>query len=113
MSSERRVLSQQEIEDEWPSFVQVAARVSMDIDDVPQGLRVLVPYAVFWGVTDDWIREDVFSKTPQSVKENLKWVISEFDDELDSWLAGPEAEELDPSDAYLAFSAMRMGVDSI
>ncbi len=47
------------------------------------------------------------------LKENLKWVIQHFDDDMDDWLAGREAFETNPSDAYIAFSSLRMAADFI
>ncbi len=113
MDVHRRILRQCEIEAEWSCFAQMVSRTSLNIEKVPLNLRQLVPYAVHWGLADDCARYDVFRKTPQALKENLKWVVQEFSDELDAWLAGPEANDIEPSDAYVAFSAMRMGVDAI
>jgi hypothetical protein len=47
------------------------------------------------------------------LRMNLKWVVVKFDDQLDSWLAGPMAQSASPTDAYIAFSAMRMAADFI
>jgi hypothetical protein len=41
----------------------------------------------------------------------LTAAITRFDDELDDWLAGPEANNPNPTREYLAFSSMRMVVD--
>lgn len=112
MDVHRRVLTQREIETGWPEFVQSVERVSLKIKNIPENLRVLVPYARLWGLIDDGARYDVFRKTPQALKENLRWLVSEFDDALDTWLAGPEANDVVPTEEYLAFSAMRMGVDA-
>jgi hypothetical protein len=75
---------------------------------VPANLWPLLPYAEFWGITDDWAREDLVGEAPNEVLVNLRAAIVKFDDDLDKWLAGPEADDNCPSTEYIAFSAMRM-----
>jgi hypothetical protein len=109
----KQILTQAEIEEVWGPSAQASPRASFNLEDVPEGLRQLAPYAVFWGAADDWAREDVLKKTPDSLRKNLKAVIAAFDDALDAWLAGAEASNSHPSDAYVAFSAMRMSADFV
>jgi hypothetical protein len=108
-----RVLTQTEVETAFGSTAGPIPKASFDPGDVPVDLRQLIPYAVFWGISDDWTREDLLRHTPEPLKNNLKWVMQRFDDQLDAWLAGPDASRDNPSDAYVAFSAMRMGADSV
>ncbi len=68
----------------------------------------MLPYAEFWGIADDWTREDLVKSAPPGARENLKQVVAAFDNAMDEWLAGPEADASDPSDEYIAYSAMRM-----
>ena len=96
---------------EYGEFFGQSAAVEFRVDDVPENLRSLVPYAQFWGVQDDWQREQLASKAPRKVQESLQKLIAENDDALDDWLAGEEAASANPSDAYIAFSAMRMCAD--
>ena len=110
---ENKILSKEEIKTEYGLDFDENQKVHFEVKDVPEKLHVLVPYAEYWGVIDDWAREELIQQTPDKLKDNLKWVITQFDDELDDWLAGEEASEPEPSDAYLAFSSMRMGVDFI
>lgn len=109
----RRVLTQDEIETAWGASVMKCPRTYFEWEEVPEEVRQLIPYAVFWGASDDWAREDILRNTPEVLKQNLKWVVKKFDDQLDAWLAGPEASNPSPSNAYIAFSAMRMGADFI
>ena len=60
---------------------------------------------------DDWEREQLVRKAPPPVCESLQRLINEHDDALDQWLAGAEATSESPTDAYIAFSAMRMCAD--
>lgn len=108
-----RVLSAPEIVKACSGWVGDAPLANVKKEEVPLSLHSLIPYAEIWGIADDWEREKRFQRTPQYLVENLKWVVSEYEEELDTWLAGPEASSKDPSDSYVTFSAMRMGVDFI
>lgn len=85
----------------------------LDHSRVPQPLQYLIPYAQIWGVADDTLRSVVLRQASREARSELKRVIAAADDLLDEWLAGPEADDADPSDEYVAFSAMRMAADSI
>jgi hypothetical protein len=87
--------------------------ISLDPERVPAPLRELIPLAERFGVPDDLIREDVFAKTPKRELAALKRTLAAHNDLLDEWLAGPEADGPEFSDEYVAFSAMRMGVDCL
>ena len=85
--------------------------IKLDPNRVPEQLRKLIPLAEKFGISDDLIREDFFAKTPNGELRKLKRTLAQYDDLLDEWLAGPEADGPVFSDEYIAFSAMRMGVD--
>lgn len=106
-----KLLTAKEIEEAWGDDFPSSERVVLNRAEVPNDLYVLIPYAEIWGIADDWKREHVLQATPNQLKENLKAVVLQNGDLLDAWLAGPEATSPDPSDAYVAFSAMRMAAD--
>jgi len=87
--------------------------IKLDPKRVPKPLRKLIPLAEKFGISDDLIRGDFFAKAPKRGLTKLKRMLSLHDDLLDEWLAGPEAEGPEFSDEYIAFSAMRMGVDCL
>ena len=87
--------------------------IKLDAKRVPEPLRALIPLAEKFGISDDLIREDFFAKTPKSDLTKLKQTLAEYADLLDDWLAGPEAVRPESSAEYIAFSAMRMGVDCL
>lgn len=109
----KKFLTREELEEICSEIVDVSKKVSFKYSDVPNNLSLLIPYAEILGVSDDWARENLIKKMPDPIKKNLLWVIDQFNDELDAWLAGPESLETYPSDAYIAFSALRMAVDFI
>jgi hypothetical protein len=81
--------------------------------DVPENLRHLIPLAMQFGHTDDLTHESrVWLGTPHELNL-LRVAIAENDDAFDDWLAGPAANGLTYSDAYIAFSAMRMTADFV
>ena len=79
----------------------------------PPAFQPIVHYAAYWGVSDDGDRLRLLQRAPDEAVQNLKQVVTLYEDELDQWLAGPEADGPDFSDAYIAFSAMRMASDAI
>jgi hypothetical protein len=80
-------------------------------NNVPEQLRCLIPLAERWGISDDILRLDAREKASADEIEYLKAAVRRFDDELDDWLASPEASSLTPTPEYLAFSSMRMAAD--
>jgi hypothetical protein len=55
----------------------------------------------------------MIQRASTEMRRNLKWVLAGRDDQLDEWLAGPEADRPAYTDAYIAFAAMRMAFDEI
>jgi hypothetical protein len=91
--------------DERPPEIRLSA------EKVPDSLRGLIPLAEKWGISDDMFRADALRRASPSDIAELKRIIAEHDDLLDDWLAGPEAQDPNPSKEYLAFSNMRMAAD--
>jgi hypothetical protein len=85
----------------------------LDRRKVPEKFWPLLPYAEFWGIADDWARQDLLKQAPAEIQRNLKQVVATFDNALDEWLAGPEADNPTPTDEYVAFCAMGMAADYI
>lgn len=78
---------------------------------VPAKLRPLIPYAEYWGVGDDIIREDLVRRAPSQARRDLRRIVAAYADELDDWLAGPEADLPVSSREYIAFSNMRIAAE--
>lgn len=109
--NDNTILNPAKIKTVYGSFYNESPKVSLDKDNVPKKLWPLLPYAEFWGLADDGFREGLVQKVSPEVIQSLVVAVSTFDDELDEWLAGPEADDPSPSDEYVAFSAMRMAAD--
>ena len=99
------------IKAEYGDFISHSPTVEFSADDVPKNLHSLIPYASFWGITDDLERENLVENAPDHLKVSLQKLIADNDDALDGWLAGDESSHSNPSGAYIAFSAMRMAAD--
>jgi hypothetical protein len=108
-----RPLSSEELKRRYGAFYGKSPRVTLEQRNVPTKLWPLLPYAEFWGLADDWTREILINEAPSELLADLKRTVEDFDDDLDEWLAGPEADTSPFSDEYIAFSAMRMAVDFI
>ena len=97
----------------YGDFYSSGARQRLNRMRVPAHLHVLLPYAAFWGVADDRLREALVDSAPKGVTRNLKAVIDRHDDALQEWLSGPESEAEETSNEYVAFSALLMAADYI
>lgn len=111
MSDEIEVLTAEEMRRWYGGFYASSPMVHLDRSKVPEQFWPLLPYAEFWGIADDWTREVLIEKAPPAVLQNLKQVVASFDTALDEWLAGPEADNRNPTDEYIAFCAMGMAAD--
>ena len=109
--NQNSLLSEKEMRDAYGAFFDKSPGAHFEPDDVPEELRPLMAYAKFWGISDDWQREDLVQNAPTPIKVNLKTIMRLWEDALDVWLAGSDAANPNPSDAYIAFSAMRMAAD--
>lgn len=99
------------MKEKYGPFFESSSKLTLDQRRIPQTLWPLIPYASFWGVADDWAREQLVQKAPKDVQQNLKAIVAAHDDLLDEWLAGEEASNPKPSLEYVAFSAMRMAAE--
>jgi hypothetical protein len=107
------ILNAEQMRRLYGNFYNQTSVRHLDRKNVPEKLWPLLPYAAFWGISDDWTREDLFEAAPVQVTDNLKTVVACFDADLDEWLAGPEADNPRLSDEYIAFTAMRMAADLV
>lgn len=113
MTDAMRALTQAQIDEALGPVRLAFPKALFDLGDVQAGLHQLAPYAAHWGASDDEVRETIVRSTPLSLKRNLKWMVTILDYALTEWLAGPESLSRDPTDAYVAYSAMRMAADGI
>jgi hypothetical protein len=113
MSEASRMLSAGEMRRRYGDFYDRNPKRHLDRGKVPEMFWPLLPYAEFWGVADDLMRENLVKGAPADARQDLKEAVALFDLAMDDWLAGPEADDTRPSDEYVAYSAMRMAADYI
>lgn len=80
---------------------------------LPRELWPLIPYAEFWGISDDAYREELISAAPTRLTQELKSFLSQYESPLVLWLAGPEAQGAPLTPEYLALSALLRVYDYI
>jgi hypothetical protein len=71
-STNNKIYTENELSDFYGPFIKRSAMVAFEESDVPTPLRVLIPYAKFWGSSDDWTREQLISDSSMDIKSNLK-----------------------------------------
>ncbi len=111
MSETPRILTAEQMRAWYGTFYDQSPMIKLDPSKVPPRFWHLLPYAELWGVADDCLRENLVTDAPSAVRQNLRDVVMPFDRALDDWLAGPEADTPEPSEEYIAYSAMRMAAD--
>lgn len=113
MGASLGILDAEQMRALYKSFYRRGAHHHLDRTKVPRPLWPLIPYAEFWGIADDWTRQDLVKDAPLEVQQNLKQVVENYDPEFNHWLAGPEAEHPPFSDEYIAFTTLRMAADFV
>jgi hypothetical protein len=103
-------LSAEQLRERYGSFWRPCKK-PLDPKNVPEALRVLVPYAELWGVSDDTDRDQLVEASPPLARDDLTGMIDVYNDLMDTWLAGPEADGPKFSREYIAFSNMRIAYD--
>jgi hypothetical protein len=86
-------------------------KIRLDPRNVPVALQPLIPLAEKWGISDDILRGDHLASASLEEVAELRKTVAAHEDELDLWLAGPEAKQPPFSSEYLAFTNMRMAAD--
>jgi hypothetical protein len=59
------------------------------------------------------VREQLLKTAPENARLNFKVVVASFDNDLTQWLSGPEADDPNPSDEYVAFAAVVMAANDL
>ncbi len=113
MNDDTELLSAEQLKRWYGSFYKNSPKTRLERANIPEQLWPLIPYAEFWGIADDWTREDLVEQAPSEVQRNLKAVIHSYNNDLEAWLAGSEASNRNPSDEYVAFAAMVMAADFV
>ena len=79
--------------------------------NVPEDCWVYIPLAEKYGIADDGYRIDVISGLDNEEKTELAEFLSTYPESLDNWLCGSESKSTEPSQEYIAFTALIMAAD--
>lgn len=85
--------------------------VPLDPEKVPSRLRLLIPAAERWGISDGMLRIEAFRNAAAADVAALRRLVREHEPALDEWLAGPEAQSRNSSPEYMAFLHMWLAAD--
>jgi hypothetical protein len=113
MNDSMPILTSQQMRQHYGAFYDRTPKLKLDKGNVPHELWPLLPYAEFWGVADDFMREELVDEAPVDIRTNLKRAVLANEDALEHWLAGPEADSSTLTKEYIAFAAMFRAADFI
>lgn len=79
--------------------------------NVPGQFHHLIPLAEKYGISDDCYRIDLIETLDEKELKECAAFLEYYDQVLDEWLAGPEADGPSYSQEYIVFSALGMAAD--
>jgi hypothetical protein len=88
-------------------------RIKLDVSKIPPSLHPLIPYAEFWGVSDDIMREDLIEKASDADLYEFARTMERYWRELYDWLTSPTESRQNLDQEYVAFSAMGMASELV
>jgi hypothetical protein len=93
-----------ELQEEYDLYAKNRPTIQISVEEVPPGLRDLIPLAERWGIPDDIIRHDIFVKATQSEKEAFRRSLTGRTQEVNSWLdTFPPDEPMTDSAAHFMY----------
>jgi hypothetical protein len=85
----------------------------LDPARVPSALSSLLPLAEKWGIGDDGYRVQALENATDEELRELVGCLDTIDDgELWKWLEGPEADDPNPTEEYLALTCLTMAIET-
>ncbi|MCA0455094.1 MAG: hypothetical protein LCI00_14060 [Chloroflexi bacterium] len=105
------VASGSELKEAFGLTAENRPTINLNPENIPDRLRMLIPYAEVWGITDDLIRADVIDKASPEALQDLILTIGKYQDAVNEWLAGSEAYQDKQIQEYYVFSALLMAFD--
>lgn len=105
LSISTKILDRTELREWCDALKFYPAPEIIDPIQVPEHLRILVPYAEIWGHRDEEKRSDTGRVTPAPLKQHLVAAIylSDVDRKLNDWFSTCRANGPPFSDGYISF----------
>jgi hypothetical protein len=82
--------------------------VKVDLNNIPNDLHFFKPYIEFFVSESQGEREFFMGKAPIEAFKDLDKLLFSYINEIENWLAGPEASMKFFSKEYIYFSIMRL-----
>ncbi len=101
----------EDLQKKYVLYAENRPEIHLDPAKVPTQFRHLIPLAERFGIGDDIIRGEVARQASPLEIAELREFMSNYDEALDEWLAGPEAYQNEFSSEYIAFSCLREAAD--
>lgn len=80
---------------------------------LPSALVSLLPIAEKWGIGDDCEREKaIAAASPEELELLVHCIDGISDEDLYGWLSGPQSYDPNPTQEYLAVTALTMAIES-
>lgn len=80
----------------------------LDASRIPPGLHRLIPAAAMWGISDDVVREEVWSHVADADKKCVFDELNRLQREIFDWLGGPAAKTSSGTPEYIAFTCLTL-----
>jgi len=93
------ILPADEMQKKYDLYAENRENIEIDPENVPPGLRDLIPLAEKWGLGDDIIRGDVMAKATDDEKNTFKETLRGRTDEVTAWLDAFDNANPMPEDA--------------
>jgi len=105
------ILTGKEMREKYYSSSEIPPVITLTPTMVPSNLWSLIPFAEKWGISDDILRADFVSSVSSVELKELQIIVDKHRQDINQWLAGPEADMPPFSSEYLAFTHMLMAAD--
>jgi hypothetical protein len=93
------------------NHIREATMVKLNPDKVPRPLVHLIPIAEKWALAPDGYSDAVHNASSAELEALVHCMDDVADDDLFGWLAGPEADNPNPSREYVAFTDLTQAID--
>jgi hypothetical protein len=75
-----------ELQRKYGLYAENRRLIYVDLNEVPAGLRDLIPYVERWAIPCDITRHDYFDKQPEADVREFARIVGRREKEVDAWL---------------------------
>ncbi len=74
------------LQEKYGLYAENRRIITINPAEVPEDLRIMIPYAERWGINCDITRGDYIDKQPEADVRDMARVVSEYQKRINSWL---------------------------